>query len=145
MRFDTANRRSTQVTPDELDADRRSRPGLLTVPSDVRAERRGVMWLRFLPGEDHLVAAGQERDVTYNPTDVLSGRPVRMRLPAHFDRAGDLALTQWLDPDRIVLIGAGPGSSTDLFVCRLSTGSCRRDVRFPDVSYTEPGPAGIHG
>ena len=145
MRFDTASGNGTEVSPDEVEADRRSRPGLLAGPSGVPEERRGVMWLRFLRRGDHLVAAGQERDVSFTPTVVLTGRPVRLRLPARFDDPEDLALTQWLDADRVVLAGGGPDNATDLFVCRLSTGTCRPAVRFSDASYTEPGPAGIHG
>jgi hypothetical protein len=70
---------------------------------------------------------------------------VRLRLPAGDRNPDDLAITQWLDADRVVLVDTDSDDGTDLLVCRLSTGRCRLAVRLPDANYTEPGPAGIHG
>ena len=82
------------------------------------------------------------------PTLALTGRPVRLRLPAGVPELGRLAITQWLDADRVVLVAPhsyGGADGAELLVCRLSTGGCRLAVRLPGANYTEPGPAGIHG
>ena len=41
----------------------------------------------------------------FTPTVALTGRPVRLRLRRATGR-GALAVTQWLDPDRVVLLAA---------------------------------------
>jgi hypothetical protein len=79
-----------------------------------------------------------------HPTLVLTGQPLRLRMPAGNRNPDNLDLTQWLDPDRVVLVGSD--SDRDLFVCRLSTGRCRLAVRITDPDhFTEPGPTGTHG
>jgi hypothetical protein len=75
----------------------------------------------------------------------LTGQPLRLRLPAGHRSLDDLKLTQWLDRDRVVLVG-NYSHGTGLLVCRLSTGSCRVDVRIADaVGVTAPGPVVSHG
>jgi hypothetical protein len=148
MRFDTASGQQNEVTWGDYEADRLGRPGVLTGPSDDSVARGGGPALRFVRRGGRLVADGGEPGAGFIPTLALTGRPVRLRMPAG-DRTSDaLAITQWLDADRVVLVGPhsyGGADGTELLVCRLSTGGCRLAVRFPDANYTEPGPAGIHG
>jgi hypothetical protein len=78
----------------------------------------------------------------------VTDQRLRLRLPSGYRSSEDLAITQWLDADRVVLVAPHSYSGadgTELLVCRLSTGGCRLAARFPDANYTEPGPAGIHG
>jgi hypothetical protein len=148
MRFEKASGLQAQVGWAGYEADRRSRPGVLTGPSDDSVARGGGPALRFVRRGGRLVADGGEPGAGFIPTLALTGRPVRLRMPAG-DRTSDaLAITQWLDADRVVLVAPhsyGGADGTELLVCRLSTGGCRLAVRFPDANYTEPGPAGIHG
>ena len=55
--------------------------------------------------------------------------------------------TQWLDADRVVLVGHGLHSydGPALFECRLSTGSCRYRVTLPDNVNTVAGENGGRG
>jgi hypothetical protein len=148
MRFDTASGQQTEVTGADYEADRLGRPGVLTGPSDDSVAHGGGPALRFVRRGGRLVADGGEPGAGFIPTLALTGRPVRLRMPAG-DRTSDaLAITQWLDADRVVLVAPhsyGGADGTELLVCRLSTGGCRLAVRFPDANFTEPGPAGIHG
>jgi hypothetical protein len=148
LRFDTASGRQTEVTWADYEADRVTRPGVLTGPSDGSVARGGGPALRFLRRGQRLVADGGDPGAEFIPTVALTGRPVRLRMPAG-DRSSDaLALTQWLDADRVVLVAPhsyGGADGTELLVCRLSTGGCQLAARFPDANFTEPGPAGIHG
>jgi hypothetical protein len=143
MRFDTASGRQTRVSADDYDADRRSRPGLVTGPSG--SARRGGLFLSFVPEGRRLFAAGVEPGARFTPTVALTGRPLRLLLPREDRNPSDHALTQWLDGDRVVLVEPESRDGTHLLVCRLSTGTCRLVARLPDAGYTEPGPAGIHG
>ena len=143
MRFDTDSGRQSRVSVADFDADRRSRPGLLTGPSGP--ERRGGLFARFVSDGWRLLATGDEPGDRFTPTVALTGRPVRLRLPSRDREPSDRALTQWLDADRVVLAGTDSADGTDLLVCRLSTGSCRLAVHLPGDGYTEPGPAGIRG
>lgn len=148
MRLDVASGRQSTSSWDAYQADRLARPGVLTGPSDESVLRGGGPALRFLRRGHHLVADGGDPGAEFTPTLALTGRPVRLRMPAG-DRTSDaLAITQWLDADRVVLVAPhsyGGADGTELLVCRLSTGGCRLAVRFPDANFTEPGPAGIHG
>ena len=148
MRFDAGSGQQTEVTSADYEADRLGRPGVLTGPSDDSVARGGGPALRFVRRGHHLLADGGDPGAEFIPTLALTGRPVRLRMPAG-DRTSDaLAITQWLDADRVVLVAPhsyGGADGTELLVCRLSTGGCRLAVRFPDANYTEPGPAGIHG
>jgi hypothetical protein len=151
MRFEKASSLQSEVDWAGYEADRRSRPGVLTGPYDGDARVEGPVTYDSIGFERRgrrLVAAGGGSGAGFIPTVALTGRPVRLRLPAG-DRTSDaLAITQWLDADRVVLVGPhsyGGADGTELLVCRLSTGGCRLAARFPDANYTEPGPAGIHG
>jgi hypothetical protein len=152
MRFDTASGRQTQVSTADYDADRRARPGLLTGRSGDGQIRRGVVFLSFLRHGDRLVAGGtwEARDPGFPSAVALTGRPLRLRHPARDARkeARDdpqvLQMTQWLDPDRVVLLD-DYDDETDLVTCRLSTGGCRVTLRIADVTFTAPGPVVSHG
>jgi hypothetical protein len=80
----------------------------------------------------------------------LTGQPLRLRHPSRHPRreAQDdphvLTLTQWLGPDRVVLLD-GYDDGTDLVICRLSTGGCRVSIRITAEPFTAPGPAVSHG
>ena len=148
MRFDAGSGQQTEVTSADYEADRLGRPGVLTGPSDDSVARGGGPALRFVRRGQHLVADGGDPGAEFTPTVALTGRPVRLRLPAGYRTSDDLAITQWLDADSVVLVAPhsyGGADGTELLVCRLSTGGCRLAVRFLDANYTEPGPAGIHG
>jgi hypothetical protein len=138
MRFDTRSGQQTPVSRADYLADRRARPGLLTEAHD---HGRGSLFLDFTRRGDRLVADGGE------PTVVLTGQPLRLRMPADDRNPHGLTLTQWLDPDRVVLVGTDSHDGTDLVVCRLSTGRCQVAVRIPDANFnfTAPGPAVSHG
>jgi hypothetical protein len=138
MRFDTTSGQQSRVSRADYLADRRARPGLLTEADD---HGRGSLFLDFKRRGDRLVVdRGQ-------PTVALTGQPLRLRLPADDRNPHRLTLTQWLDPDRVVLVGTDSHDGNDLVVCRLSTGSCQRAVRVPGAnpSFTAPGPAISHG
>ncbi len=146
MRFDTASGRQSPVSMADYQADRRARPGLFTGPSDDRQIRRGVMFLSFVRHGNRLVAggiweAGTESEFTASVT--TTGQPVRLRLPPSDRNLNDLKVTQWLDPDRVVLVANDSSDRTGLLVCRLSTGGCQMAVRSSDV--TAPGPVVSHG
>jgi hypothetical protein len=150
-RFEKASGLQAQVDWAGYESDRRSRPGVLSGPYVGDAKVEGPVtyeFLGFVRRGGRLFADGGEPDAVFTPTVALTGRPVRLRMPAG-DRSSDaLAITQWLDADRVVLVGPhsyGGADGTELLVCRLSTGVCRLAVRFPDANFTEPGPAGIHG
>jgi hypothetical protein len=151
MRFEKASGLQARVDWAGYEADRRSRPGVLTGPyiGDARVEGPVTYeFIGFVRRGARLLADGGEPGVGFIPTLALTGRPVRLRMPAG-DRTSDaLAITQWLDADRVVLVAPHSYSGadgTELLVCRLSTGGCRLAASFPDANYTEPGPAGIHG
>jgi hypothetical protein len=149
MRYEKASGLQTQVDWTGYEADRRSRPGVLTGPYDGDARVEGPVdyeSIGFVRRGARLV--GWSRGVAIPLTVALTDRPLRLRPPAGHRTADTLAITQWLDADRVVLVGPhsyGGADGTELLVCRLSTGGCRLAVRFPDANYTEPGPAGIHG
>jgi hypothetical protein len=151
MRFEKASGLQAQVGWADYEADRRSRPGVLTGPyvGDARVEGPvSYEFIGFVRRGGRLFADGGEPGAVFTPTVALTGRPVRLRMPAG-DRTSDaLAISQWLDADRVVLVAPHSYSGadgTELLVCRLSTGGCRLAARFPDANYTEAGPAGIHG
>jgi hypothetical protein len=101
----------------------------------IGLERRG----------DRLVVPGFAPGVEHTVTVADTGRPLRLHAPPRDRNPDDLAVTQWLDADRVVLVDTDSADGTDLLVCRLSTGHCRLAERLPDANYTEPGPIGIHG
>lgn len=152
MRFDTATGRRFQVSTADYDADRRARPGLLTGRSDDGQIRRGVNFLSFLRHGDRLVAGGtwEAEEPGFPSIVALTGQPLRLRHPPRDARreARDdpqvLQMTQWLDPDRVVLLD-DYDDGTDLVICRLSTGGCRVAVRIADEPFTAPGPVVAHG
>lgn len=92
----------------------------------------------------HETGAARDRLETAFDT---AGNPVRLRVPADYDRARSFTLFQWIDDDRVAMMaGAGsmgfvPGLDPDLpaddtgygdiLVCRLSTGDCRLAVTGP--------------
>lgn len=150
MRFDTGSGRQSPVSRADYEAERRSRPGLLAGRSGDRQTRRGVVFLSFVQHGDRLVAGGVweagERS-TFAATVPLTGLPLRLRHPARdapTDAPHVLQMTQWLDPDRVVLLDEH-GDETDLVICRLSTGGCRVALRVPNAEFTAPGPAVSHG
>ncbi len=149
MRYEKASGLQAQIDWAGYEADRRSRLGVLTGPYDGDARVEGPVdyeFIGFVRRGARLI--GWSRAVAIPLTVALTDRPLRLRLPAGYRSSDNLALTQWLDADRIVLVGADPtddSRGTELLVCRLSTGGCRLAVRLPGASYTEPGPAGIHG
>ncbi len=169
-RFDTATGVHTQVSWADYQADRRSRPGLLTGPDQrprgciscvispdglYRAlsfvRRGGRLVLGGDYGLDFRAVSPEDR---FTPTVALTDRPVRLRLPRHYEDAERWLITQWLDPDHVVLLADGEpagvtdvGKTIELLICDLSTGSCRIAAG-PDQSdggFTPSGPAGIRG
>jgi hypothetical protein len=168
-RLDIGSGIQSEVTWAEYQAERRSRPGLLTGP-DRRPSacltcgvRRDGLYpsLSFVRRGRRLVVAGdfglriRALPVADRRTTVaLTGQPVLLRLPPRSREAEQWVLTQWLDPDRVVLWADGApagvrilGKRFELLVCRLSTGGCRRQPG-PGHAYrafTAPGPAGIGG
>lgn len=152
MRFDTADGRQSQVSTADYDADRRARPGLLTGRSDDPQIRRGVVFLSFARHGDRLVAGGtwEAAQPGFPSTVALTGQPLRLRHPARNARREAredpqvLQLTQWLDPDRVVLLD-DYDDAVDLVICRLSTGGCRVTLRVADEPFTAPGPVVSHG
>jgi hypothetical protein len=152
MRFDPASGRQSQVSTADYDADRRARPGLLTGRAADRQIRRGVMFLSFVRRGDRLVGGGvwEAAEPGFPSTVALTGQPLRLRHPARNARraARDdpqvLQLTQWLDPDRVVLLD-DYAHETDLVTCRLSTGECRVTRRITGEPFTAPGPVVTHG
>jgi hypothetical protein len=104
------------------------------------------MFLSFERHGSRLVAGGvwEPGGVEFTPTVALTGQPLRLRLPAGHRSLDDLKLTQWLDRERVVLVGNDSHGAV-LLVCRLSTGSCRLAVRIADDIYTAPGPVVSHG
>ncbi len=149
MRYEKASGLQAQVDWAGYEADRRSRPGVLTGPYDGDARVEGLVdyeFIGFFRRGARLISSS--RAVPIPLTVALTGRPVRLHLPAGYRHSDDLTITQWLDADRVVLVGADPNDDflgTELLVCRLSTGGCRLAVRLPGANWTEPGPAGIHG
>jgi len=170
MRFDRATGAQHQVSWADYVADRRSRPGLLTGPdhrpagciscvispdglyralSFVRHGRRLVLGADY--GLDFRAVSPEDR---FAPTVALTGQPVRLRLPPHYEDAERWLITQWLDPDQVVLLADGEpagvsdlGKTVELLVCRLTTGDCRvaAGPDQADGEFTPPGPAGISG
>jgi hypothetical protein len=137
MRFDTTSGQQTWVSRAAYLADRRARPGLLTGPHD---HGRGSLFVDINRRGDRLV-------VDPGTTVALTGQPLRLRLPASDRNPENFLLTQWLDPDRVVLVGTDSHHDNDLVVCRFSTGRCRLTVRIPDTNrlFTAPGQAVSHG
>jgi hypothetical protein len=135
-RFDTATRTESEVAWEAFVAERRSRPGVVVGRYDGDAPVRGLVDygdLAFDRHGDRLVSDSRAVDV--RPRLAGSHRPVRLRVPAD-QPATRFSLVQWLDGDRVVLIGYrglhGQGTELndagDLLVCQLSTGSCRVQV-----------------
>ena len=135
MRYDTASGQQSRVSRADYLVDRRSRPGLLTESS---SDGVGSLFLPFIRRGDRLVSDHGEL-----PTVAQSGLPLRLRLPADERTPQGLMLTQWLDPDRVVLVGTNSHDGHDLVVCRLSTGRCQVAVHIPNTTrtFTPPGPA----
>ena len=134
LRFDTTSGQQSRVSRAAYLADRQARPGLLTGPRD---HGQGSLFDGFERRGDRLFVDGGD------PTLVLTGQPLRLRLPADNRNPDNLTLTQWLDPDRVVLVGTDSHHDNDLVVCRLSTGRCQVTVRIPDAihNFAAPGPA----
>ena len=146
MRFDVASGLQSRVPAPDYLADRRARPGLFLDGWPAgRSRGSGVMFVGLVRRGDRLVVPGSEPGVDDKVTVAGTGRPLRLRLPARDRNPDDLAITQWLDADRVVLVDTDSADGTDFLVCRLSTGRCRLAARLPDANYTEPGPTGIHG
>lgn len=170
MRFDVATGQQTQVRWADYVADRRSRPELLTGPDHspqgcqtcVISPDGLYHWLSFVRighglvlGDDYgLDFRAVTPEARFAPTVARTGRPVRLRLPAHYEDAERWVLTQWLDPDQVVLWADGEpagvsdlGKTIELLVCRLTTGECRiaADPNQADGLFTAPGQAGIKG
>lgn len=135
MRYDTTSGQQSQVSRADYLADRQARPGVLT---ESDPDGAGSLFLPFIRRGDRLVADHGEL-----PTVAQSGLPLRLRLPADERTPQGLMLTQWLDPDRVVLVGTNSHDGHDLVVCRLSTGRCQVAVHIPNAtpSFTPPGPA----
>ena len=152
MRFDKASGRQSRVNWADYEADRRTRPGLLTGPYDGDAHVRGDVdydSIGFARRADRLV--GWSRGVEIPLTVAMTGQPLRLHLPtaytpsrrySHGMNLSDLTIAQWLDADRVVL---ADDDTTDLLVCRLSTGGCRVAVRIPGDNYLAAGPFISHG
>jgi hypothetical protein len=169
-RFDPATGVHTQVSWADYQADRRTRPGLLTGPdhrprgciSCVISPDGLYRALSFVRRGDHLVLGADygldfkavSPEDEFTPTVALNDRPVRLRLPPRYEDAERWLITQWLDPDHVVLLADGEpagvtdvGKTIELLVCRLSTGDCRVEAG-PDQAdgvFTPAGPAGISG
>jgi hypothetical protein len=146
MRFEKPSGLQAQVGWASYEADRRSRPGVLTGPYDGDTRVDGPVdyeFIGFVRRGAGLV--GWSRGVAIPLTVPLTDRPLRLRLPATDLTSEDLAIAQWLGADQVVLFGTGESPRTDVLVCRLSTGSCRLVARLRGANYTEPGPTGIHG
>jgi hypothetical protein len=170
MRFDRATGTQGQLTWADYQADRRSRPGLLTGPdqrprgciSCVISPDGLYRALSFVRRGSRLVLGGDygldfravSPEDRFTPTVALTDRPVRLRLPRHYEDAERWLITQWLDPEHVVLLADGEpagvtdiGKTIELLICDLSTGSCRIAAG-PDQSdggFTPTGPAGIKG
>lgn len=86
-------------------------------------EGRGVN-LPFTRHGGRMVADGiwSPGGAEFTPTVALTGRALRLRLPARRKNPDSFHLTQWLDSDRVVL-DPNVDNGSALLVCRLSTGA----------------------
>ena len=151
MRLDVPTGRQDQVSWATYDADER-RAGRTLILGDGRAAVTSENPYFWRVGT-RLVAIGgrptgaRSYDYMADQTTVesRSGQPVRLRVPASYTRADVFQLVQWLDDDRVALFGYCCGGGTpdyqgypsggsevadegDIFVCRLSRGSCTLTV-----------------
>jgi hypothetical protein len=108
-----------------------------TFPLDPVFERRGT----------DLVARDYDGVRELALTESHSGRPIRLRIPSGATEATRLEFSHWLDDDRLVLFaytgsegGTEVADEGDIFVCALSTGNCRVELRGqPWAAYQLPG------
>jgi hypothetical protein len=139
MRYDATTGRKERVSWATYQADRRSRPRTLLVGDSLRtAEVANPDFRRYgrrlVPG-----VPGEPAPEVTSAFDARTGRKVHLRVvPADYETLGDLQPVQWLDDDRVAMFADGgdesPGGG-DLFVCRLSTGTCRLEVSRSRTGY----------
>lgn len=120
-----------------------------TPGSDEPGKRHPVVYTAvvFLPDGNRLVVDGGEPREEYDDTTLTStGAPVRLRLAPDTTSAPRLALSQWLDDDRMVLFGYTGGGGTeladagDIITCSVSRGDCQLTHRGKPGEYYElPG------
>jgi hypothetical protein len=105
-----------------------------TFPLDPVFDRQGT----------DLVARDNDggRELALN--EARTGDPIRLQVPAGASEATRFELSQWLDDDRFVLFGYTEplteyANEGDMFVCALSTGDCRLQLRGrPGTPYQLP-------
>jgi hypothetical protein len=80
-------------------------------------------------------------------SEARTGDPIHLRVPSEATTATIFEFSQWLDDDRLVLFayteseaGTELADEGDIFVCSLSTGTCRLELQGrPGTAYQLPG------
>jgi hypothetical protein len=134
-RYDVPTGVLSRVTGASYDRDRRSRPRTIVAPlfgESGTVIRDGLVFIRH---GRKLLADGGEPGAEYDVQLAQTGAPIRLRIPEGTTAADRIALTQWLDDDRVVLFALdGDGGSWlaeagQFFTCDISNGTCRLEPR----------------
>jgi hypothetical protein len=145
LRYDVASGASARVPGATYDQDRRSRPR--TVIGPLFGESETVIYDDpvFIRHGRTLRVDGGEPGAEYEVADARTGAAIQLRLPAGSTDPGRLALSQWLDDERVVLFAYAGEHGTELpdagdfFTCEISSGRCRLVVKGgPGTVYEVP-------
>lgn len=145
QRYDVATGALTPVSGATYDRDRRSRPRTIVGPLFGESDTVIYDRLAFIRHGRTLLADGGEPGAEYEVRLARTGAPIRPRIPPGSTAATRIALAQWLDDDRVVLFaydgdsGSEVADSGAFFICDVSTGSCRLELRGrPGARYQVP-------
>ena len=135
MRLETSTGEQTEVSWAAYQADRRSRPRMLSGPYTGDAGLAGPVFhenTAFVRVGDRLVA--HDRDVDFTAREARTDKALRLRLPSGYTSADTFELVQWLDDDRVAVFAYRDrmteiADAGDIFVCRLSSGRCTLAVK----------------
>jgi hypothetical protein len=150
VRYDVATDSIARVTWAQYDEDLRNRSHTIVGPDRGTPPVPGTFALDdpfFDRQGTDLIARdyGGVRELTL--TKARTGEPIRLRVASGATQATRFELSQWLDYDRLVLFaytnpdgGSEFADAGDVFVCTLSTGTCRLELQGqPGTAYQLPG------
>ena len=138
VKYDVTTDDFTVVDWARYDEDVRSRPRTLVGPDPGTPPAPGTFPLRPVferQGAD-LVARDYDGVRELELSEARTGEPVRLQVSSGATEATRFELSQWLDDDRFVLFAytrppTELADEGDIFVCTLSTGTCRLEVNSP--------------
>jgi hypothetical protein len=138
VRWDVAADSYALLSWAQYDEDLRSRPRTIVGPDRGTPPVPGTFVLDdpffFERQGTDLIARDHDGARELTLSEARTGEPIRLRVSSGATEATRFQFSQWLDDDRLVLfaytgIRTEAADEGDIFVCALSTGTCRLDLR----------------